>query len=100
VVKPEELFCCEFMFEQLMADCDVHGRGHNCPNVLISAHRIGTDKIPTLLMWARNAEYECRYCPSCGKFWGSLGVENVLLYQSEKGAEFAVCQGSGRRTPG
>lgn len=61
-------YCCEFMEQQLTHSCDTHGEGSKCPDVVIerSCFQGGGGKINLI---ARNAEYECNFCPRCGRKW-------------------------------
>lgn len=53
-------YCCGFMEQQLKHECDEHGPGRECPDVLVFRGSGGT------FLEARNATYACRYCPYCG----------------------------------
>ena len=59
-------YCCEVMDEQLTYECDVHGK--DCPDVIVT---ICTSQFHegALMLWGRNAEYACNYCPWCGTKW-------------------------------
>lgn len=61
-------YCCEFMKQQLTHSCETHGS--KCPDVVIerSIFQGGEGKIHLV---ARNAEYSCNFCPSCGRKWVS-----------------------------
>lgn len=58
----KEEYCCEFMKQQLNYTCEQHGDGKLCPDVVVSMTSNGT-----LQLIARNANYFCAYCPSCGE---------------------------------
>ncbi len=50
--------CCEFMRQQLNYTCNQHS--YPCPDVLIVKGKSG------LYLQSPNAEYEIKFCPSCG----------------------------------
>jgi hypothetical protein len=66
--KKDKKYCCDFMREQLTHECHVHGPGGKCPDVVIAKAEIQGGE-GELLLIARNAEYTCNYCPSCGTKW-------------------------------
>ena len=62
-------YCCEFMKEQLNYQCEKHGL--DCPNVIVARCKSQFFKNSFMLI-GRNSEYECNYCPSCGKKTDSI----------------------------
>lgn len=62
--------CCKVMDAQLNYDCPDHGKGSACPDVIVG---ISSSKFfeGELVLFARNAEYSCYYCPWCGHKWDS-----------------------------
>lgn len=74
-------YCCAFMEQQLEYYCDIHGAGMNCPDVVI-ARAESQGHGGQLLLIARNAEYECRFCPYCGTRWpGASSDEEAAPHQ-------------------
>lgn len=61
-------YCCDTMKEQLTWKCEKcgpfrEGEYPKCGDVVVAI--FGT----RLILIARNAEYECNFCPWCGKKW-------------------------------
>ena len=61
-------YCCKFMEEQLTHTCDLHGDGPACPDVAIFVSK-AKFSVGKLTLRAKNTEYECNFCPSCGTRW-------------------------------
>jgi hypothetical protein len=54
-------YCCETMEQQLKYHCKQHGDGPDCPDVIVS------EEINGFILWGRNMNYLCDYCPWCGE---------------------------------
>ena len=65
-------YCCESMKDQLTYECE-HHPDLTCPDIVITRDTtffpIGLVKYnisPRYILWGRNAEYTCKFCPWCG----------------------------------
>lgn len=61
-------YCCDIMKDQLTWECEKCGPGSKCGDVVVAISESGGSK-GELVLIARNAEYECNFCPWCGKKW-------------------------------
>lgn len=65
-------YCCESMKDQLTYECE-HHPDLTCPDIIITRDTtffpiglVNYNVSPRYILWGRNAEYTCKFCPWCG----------------------------------